>query len=219
VLRPLVVLCALSSAAAADPALSWSEFDASAPSSIALAPWTKTADVEACPPDFDASALLARCVSPACFGGRLDRSTRVAMVVTDPAGSGHFEAVGIAVGTPRAPRFACLLASTVGWRALSAADQAHSLSPLPWLADLDGDGFVEVIVWQRLPWGSSEYANGLAPAIYSGASLVRADARGRSLATRVARAYRTGAASRDIDADDAAAFRALAAALSHWGTR
>jgi hypothetical protein len=113
--------------------------------------------------------------------------------IEGPDGSGHFVSITLAVGG----RQTCFGGSTVGWRALG--DAAASLAPLPWLADVDGDGDAELVVWSRLPFGDSEYTNGLLPIVYvlDGARLVRRDDRARALRRRVAAAYQQ-LASRDV---------------------
>ncbi|MCE9579128.1 MAG: hypothetical protein K8W52_38755 [Deltaproteobacteria bacterium] len=204
-------------AAAACP-LGWDEFALAATPTIALQPMVPgQAMPEECPWDFDPSVALAHGCAD-CVSGTIAPGRRAVLAIAGPAGSGHFASLGLVVDGPQ-PRFACLLASTVGWRYL--APVAHRLSPLPWLADLDGDHLVELIAWQRLPWGNDEVSNALAPVVYalSGDTLVRRDDRGRALASKVGDAYAALAALPD-DADaprPKACFLAVEDALRHWG--
>ncbi|MCA9676024.1 MAG: hypothetical protein KC464_13380, partial [Myxococcales bacterium] len=170
---------------------------------------------------FDPVALLGPggCVAPDCEAGELAPGVRAALQIEGPAGSGRFEALGLAIaGAP--PRFVCTTGSTVGWRHLASV--ATQLAPLSWLDDLDGDGAAEVIVWDRLPWGSSEADNGLVPTAYAldGDRLVRRNDRAASAAARVAAAYRALAGSPLSDRGElVACYDALARALDGWGTR
>jgi hypothetical protein len=207
-------------AAAAPPAdacpLRWAELGG--PEALALAPWpVERRPDEWCPEGFDPAALLAPggCAEPDCTTGVMGGGRRVALAIEGPAGSGRFAALGLAVeGAP--PRGSCALASTVAWRHLHRV--ADLLAPLPWLADVDGDGAAELIVWQRLPWGDSEMENGLVPVVYAleGDRLLRRDRRGAALAARVAAAYRKLAAVADRR-EPLACYRALADALERWG--
>lgn len=163
-------------------------------------------------PQMDVAALLAPggCTAPACISATIDgRAT--AFVMEGPAGSGRFAALGLAVaGSP--PRYACATASTVGWRHLVSV--ANQLAPLPWYADVSGDGRFELVVWQRLPWGSSEADNGLVPIVYAleGDALVRRDPLGTKLAAKVAAAYRSVPT---LDQDPCAVV--MGTMLEHWG--
>lgn len=199
---------------AMDPAcpLGWDELAEAAPPTIALTATLPDGDAgDACPGDFGAAA---RAGCPDCVVGRMggDRAT---LQIDGPAGSGRFYNLGLVVDGPR-PMYACVMASTVAWRHL--VEVADRLAPLPWLADLDGDGDAELITWHRLPWGGSEFANALVPVVYvrAGDVLVRRDDRGRALATRVADAYRALAA-RGTPGPEPACQRAITTALDAWG--
>ncbi len=171
-----------------DPAcpLDWSELLANAPPSIRLHD-DEHADCPAepiCDPWDDADDWCERAVM---HGGR------TAFVHgRGPGGSGHFVQLALAIDDTT-PHYACLDGSTVGWRALLG--HARSLAPLPWIGDVDGDGEAELVLWQRLPWGSAEVTNALYPVPYalSGNLLVRRDDRGAALRARVAAAYRDAA--------------------------
>ncbi|MCB9731155.1 MAG: hypothetical protein H6745_00820 [Deltaproteobacteria bacterium] len=151
---PLASACAPRVAPAAAEVgceLGWDELAAAAPRELPLTPWRPGAPLpDPCPPDLDVAALLAAppgddAVRADVGGGRL-----ATLVADGPGGSGRFWGVVVAVpGDP--PRVACALASTAGFRHL--LDRAAPLTPLPWLADLDGDGAAEVILWHRLPLG------------------------------------------------------------------
>ena len=170
--------------------LSWDELDA--PARIPLLPWG-TALPDDCP-EFDAAQLLAAggCTAPDCIAATLD-GRPIAFVMEGPAGSGRFSSLALAVGGT-SPRFACVTASTVGWRHLVAV--ADQLAPLPWFADISSDGRPELVAWQRLPWGNSEIDNGMVPIVYAieGDALVRHDELGIAVGKKVAAAYRTLAA-------------------------
>lgn len=187
--------------------LSWDELYA--PARIPLLPWG-TALPDDCP-DFDAAQLLASggCTDPDCIAATLDGRPS-AFVMEGPAGSGRFASLALAIGDT-APRFACVTASTVGWRHLYAV--ANQLAPLPWFADISGDGRPELVAWQRLPWGNSEIDNGMVPIVYAveGDALVRHDELGIALARKVAAAYRTLAARPDASA----CYSVLASVLDH----
>lgn len=148
-------------------------------------------------PDFDATLLLAPggCVAPDCISTTLDGQP-TAFVMEGPAGSGRFASLALAVGG-KTTRFACIGASTVGWRHLY--NVAEQLAPLPWFDDVDSDGRSELVAWQRLPWGNSEYDNGMVPIVYAleGETLVRHDELGVALRKKVAGAYRTLASRPD----------------------
>lgn len=197
-----------------DPAcpLAGDELEAAAPSVIALAAWPPGELPDGCPEGFDAARVLAAggCALPGCEAGTMRGATRAALAIEGPDGSGHFAELGLALpGSPS--RFACLQASTVGVRALEVG--WHELAPLPWLADVDGDGAAELVVWQRLPWGDAEVTNALFPIVYvlDGDRLVRRDDRARALRRRVAAVYDRAAAA--TSEGDAACFRAVAHAL------
>lgn len=189
--------------------LHWDELVA--PTSIPLVAATTAPDGDECPA-MDVSALLAPggCIAPDCIRATIDgRAT--AFVMEGPAGSGRFASLGLAVADSP-PRYACALASTVGWRHLASV--GNQLAPLPWYADVNGDGRIELVVWQRLPWGNSEADNGLVPIVYAleGDALVRRDPLGQMLAMKVAAAYRS---LPTLDQDVCATV--VATALEHWG--
>jgi len=208
--------------------LSWEELATWEPAKIPLRTWSSAAaaDDDLCPDGFDARAVLAKggCKAPDCLRADLGHGRRGALVVAGPGGSGRYWQLGLALDGP-VPSFACTNGSTVGWRHLYRV--ADMLAPLPWLDDVDGDHRPEVIVWVRLPWGNSEYENGMVPAIYrlEGGALVRHDELGVPLARRVAAAYRRlsalAAADRDAPDDDihpheTACYDAIARALDRW---
>lgn len=192
-----------------------------APARLALARWPSAGTLpDACPESFDPARLLAdpaACAAPDCVRAALGPGVAAALAIEGPGGSGRFSALGLAVADRAGVRFACITASTVGWQHLVRV--ADRLAPLPWLADLDGDGAAELIVWQRLPWGQSEASNGLVPAIYQleDGALVRHDSKGISLARRIATAYRA------LDGDrksmgPGACYETIAGALDRWGS-
>ncbi len=118
-----------------------------------------------------------------------------AMVYAEgPSGSGRFWTltVGLAAKPGRKPdRGFCLETSTAGWRTL----QSYKRTPLPWLADLDADGWAELLIWDSFPLsdGSSMAEYALVAWVY------RPDAEGaftidwglsRKMAAELAEAYR-----------------------------
>jgi hypothetical protein len=197
--------------------LDWRDLAESSPARIALEAWPPKEVPEDCPSDFDPRALLAPggCALPDCQEGRMAGGKRAVLRIDGPNGSGHFFWLGLAVDG-RTPRFACMQASTVAWRLLHPV--ARKISPLPWLADVDGDRSAELVAWQRLPWGQSEVENGLAPTVYQldGDTLVRRDAVGGGLAARVAAAYRELAGMGEEDGFPAC-YQAMAEVLDRWG--
>jgi hypothetical protein len=199
-----------------DCPLGWEELAAIAPPEIPLRPWPSPSLPDHCPAGFDPPALLApgACVLPDCQDGRLGRGQRVALHIDGPAGSGRFVSLGLAVAGP-VPRFACLFASTVGWRHVHRVSRI--MGTLPWLADVGGDADLELVTWQRLPWGNSEADNGLVPAVYvlDGPRLVRRDGVGAAVAARAAAAYRALVAIAEPD-DPVECYGAVADALEHW---
>lgn len=188
--------------------LRWDEL--AAPGTIPLVAGTTPLGDEC--PEMDVAALLAPggCKTPGCTTATIDgRAT--AFVIDGPAGSGRFASLGLAVADS-SPRYACVTASTVGFRHLGTA--TSQLAPLPWYEDVNGDGRVELVAWQRLPWGDSEADNGLVPIVYAleGDALVRRDPLGANLAAKVAAAYRSVPT---LDQDLCAVV--MAEALEHWG--
>lgn len=198
--------------------LAWDELDAAAPARIELRPIPAagTALPDDCPADFDpAAGWRASC--PDCARGELAPGRLATLEVEGPAGSGRFARLGLVVGGPR-PGYACVAASTVGWRHLYRV--AELLAPLPWLADVgDDDATVELVAWQRLPFGGSEAEVALVPVVYEldGDALVRRDDHGRALAARVGAAYVRLADIADPGAD-VACYRVVARALAGWAT-
>lgn len=185
---------------------------------IPLTAWPSSAPLsDNCPSDFDPQLALtdAGCAAVDCLRGEVAPGVSAALVIEGPAGSGRFAPLGLAVFDGKTTRFACEMASTVGMRHLY--DASDVLGPLPWLADLDGDGAAELVVWTRLSWGGSESEEGLVPAVYSvdGAKLVRRDARGAALAHRVADAYRWLLVRPGAVPDPC--YAAMAKALDGWG--
>jgi len=134
------------------------------------------------------------------------------LTLDGPGGSGRFWALDFSVGTGDHERYACIQASTVGFRMIN--DAAKPLAPLPWLEDIDQDGTAELIVWDRLPWGQSEVENALFPVVYvlDGDALVRRDDRARVLFDRVAAVYRARAKMKQQD-DPTGCLNAVAAFL------
>jgi hypothetical protein len=165
-------------------ALRWTELDAAAPKIIELAPANGQLTDE-CADGFDPKTPSCADGNDECIEADMRGGQHATLSVSGPAGSGHFASLGLAVDN----RFVCLTASTVGWRYLFPV--GTKLAPLPWLADVDGDGDAELVVWQRLPWGDAEVTNGLVPVVYSldGDRLVRQDDRARALRVKVADAY------------------------------
>jgi len=165
--------------------LRWDELAEAAPAVIPLAtPGGELPDD--CPPDFDPAA--AGCAQGAdCDVGELHGRAHAVLARIGPVGSGRFVSLGLAVGSSH--RYACMTASTVGWRYL--AQVGEMLAPLPWLADIDGDGEAELVLWHRLPWGDAEVTNALMPVVYvlDGDRLVRRDDRSHELRAKVGAAY------------------------------
>jgi hypothetical protein len=146
-----------------------------------------------------------------CTIGTMRGGGHVAVQTFGPEGSGRYWSVGIALDSPAHPS-ACVEASTVGFRLLSPV--AQMVAPMPWFADVDGNGEREVILWQRVPWGDSEITNGLYPVVYAldGEVLVRRDDLATPLRTRIASSYRE-LVRQDPSDDQASCIRAFAFAL------
>jgi hypothetical protein len=200
--------------------LAWDALDDAAPAVLPLAVWPPAALPDDCPEAFDASLLLSdpdACAALSCARAPM-AGLDAALVVDGPVGSGRYSALGLAIADGATIRFVCVTASTVGWRHLH--EVASALAPLPWLADLDGDGSAEMVVWGRLPFGHSEVENGLVPAVYSleRDRLIRRDRAGASVARRVADAYRVLQSGGDPTAPFLC-YAALARALDRWGLR
>lgn len=165
--------------------LRWSELQAAMPPTIDLSANDPLGDE--CVDGFDPSAT---CMPNGedCFRGTMRGGHDATLSVVGPEGSGRFETLGLSIDGKRG---LCLTASTVGWRYLFPV--GDRLAPLPWLADADGDGDAELIVWSRLPWGDSEVANALVPVVYaldpSRDRLVRRDDKAKALRVKVADAY------------------------------
>lgn len=157
--------------------LAWDELTAAAEARIVLG----TAPAEDC---------VVEDMNPRRMAGTMRGGVPARLTIDGPAGSGRFYALDLAVGTGDRERHVCITASTVGWRILDRVGER--LAPLPWLDDVDRDGYVELVVWQRLPFGQSEVDNALFPVVYvlDGDALVRRDDRARALFARVAAAYR-----------------------------
>lgn len=196
--------------------LHWDELHV--PARIPLQPVTANLADDECPVDFDPSRVLAGdCAQPDCMSVTLPHDRRGAFVIDGPNGSGRFWFLGLAVeGAARS--YACISASSVGWRHLGIVG---GLAPLPWFEDLDGDGDREIIAWQRLPWGRgmSERDNAIVPIAYSleGDALVRIDSLASKVAAKVAQAYRTLIANGTTGPEDRACYNAVATALDAWG--
>jgi hypothetical protein len=124
-----------------------------------------------------------------CELGTMRGGTRAAVQSIGPSGSGHYWSVAIVLDRPGHPH-ACFEASTVGFRLLVPV--AGQVPQVQWLADVDGNGERELILWERLPWNDYEVANALYPVVYvlDGTELVRRDDLAVGLRTGVARAYR-----------------------------
>ena len=192
--------------ASTDCPLRWDEVHA--PARIAL----RSAPKENCtaPP----SELLA-CTD--CQRATVASGQRAVFQSTEPGGSGRFSQFTLAVDGP--PRVACGDMSTVGWRHLDRV--SDWLAPLPWFADIDGDGTHEVIAWQRLPWGDAESTNGMIPIVYAveADALVRRDDIAVPIARKVAAAYRALATLRMSEGmtSSMACYRAIATSLDPDG--
>jgi len=81
---------------------------------------------------------------------RPSKGTSFVVHAEGPSGSGRFWTVTVGVLRPHEKnpsRGFCLATSTVGWRTLQRFDG----SPLPWIADRDGDGKPELIIWDSFP--------------------------------------------------------------------
>jgi hypothetical protein len=188
--------------------LRWSELKDAAPPTIALLPANGKLSDE-CAESFDPKRASCAPGDTDCFQATMRGGHKATLSVIGPEGSGRFETLGLSID---GKRFACITASTVGWRYLVPV--ADKLAPLPWLADVDGDKDAELIVWQRLPWGDSEVTNALVPVVYvlDGDRLVRRDDRAKALRVRVADAYHV-LASRNENPEAQACFSAVTAAL------
>jgi hypothetical protein len=139
---------------------------------------------------------------------RPSKSADILIFADGPQGSGQFwnVTIGLAGGNDPAPkRGACLTTSTAGARTLAAEgrralrffDGAASLlvMDLPWIDDLDADGWAEVILWDSFPLtpdaGVAE--QGLAAWVYRFAppSAFEIDwSSSRNVAREIAAAYR-----------------------------
>jgi hypothetical protein len=78
------------------------------------------------------------------------KAGKVMVNADGPSGSGRFwtVTVGLASKTGGTPdRGFCLTTSTMGWRTL----RTYKRTPLPWLADLDANGAVELLIWDSFP--------------------------------------------------------------------
>jgi hypothetical protein len=164
--------------------LRWSELQAAMPPTIDLADSDPLGDE--CVDGFDLKAAACTPNGDDCFQATMRGGHEATLSVVGPEGSGRFETLGLSIDGTRG---LCLTASTVGWRYLFPVGKM--LAPLPWLADADGDGDAELIVWSRLPWGDSEVANALVPVVYALDSerLVRRDDKAKALRVKVADAY------------------------------
>lgn len=165
--------------------LRWNELDDVAPKIIELVPANGRLTDE-CAEGFDPATPSCATDNDECIDATMRGGKTAKLSVSGPAGSGHFASLGLSI---EGKRFTCLMASTVGWRYLFPV--GAKLAPLPWLADVDGDGDAELVLWQRLPWGDAEVTNGLVPVVYSldGDRLVRQDDRAHELRLKVADAY------------------------------
>lgn len=131
-----------------------------------------------------------------------------------PAGSGRYWTirVGLAMRAGARPtRGACLVTNTPGWPALGV----FRGGALRWLEDLDGDGRVELILWESFPLeaDAAPPRQGLVGRVYrvaAGGRLRYAPRLSRALARELAQAYRAPAADADALVLDARA-RAAAA--------
>ncbi|HUS29535.1 MAG TPA: hypothetical protein VMZ53_13575 [Kofleriaceae bacterium] len=188
-------------------ALRWDELRGAAPPTIDLVPASSKL-TDDCPEGFDPVSNIcaegAGCVHATMRGGE-----EATLSIRGPEGSGRFNAVGLSIG---GKRFACITASTVGWRLI--AESGDKLAPLKWLEDVDGDKDAELVIWTRLPWGDSEVANALMPVVYvlDGDRLVRRDDRAKALRVKVAGVYH-GLVNLAPDGEKKACFVALTAAL------
>jgi hypothetical protein len=186
--------------------LAWDELVESAPARIEL---TNALDDECA----EGEAFTAS-EPPDTIRGSMRGGVAAEVVADGPSGSGRFFSVSIAIGAGAKQRHACTMGSTVGWRMLYQV--ADRLAPLPWLADVDGDGPMELVVWHRLPWGGghSEVENALFPVVYvlDRDALVRRDDRARPLFAKVAAAYRERVRIAD-KSDPTECFEAVAAFL------
>jgi len=81
---------------------------------------------------------------------RPSKGTSFAVRAEGASGSGRYWTVTVGVTRPQEKephRGFCLGTSTVGWRTL----QRFGSSPLSWIADRDGDGRPELIIWDSFP--------------------------------------------------------------------
>ena len=82
---------------------------------------------------------------------RTHRNSQLTVETEGPNGSGRFWSLHVTLqdsGQP--PRGACVETSTVGWRTL----QGTIDTPLPFTADADGDGALELVLWSSFAIGS-----------------------------------------------------------------
>ncbi len=85
------------------------------------------------------------------------KSYDLMLVLEGPAGSGRYwhNAVGVVDKKDSAPaRGICFGASTIGWRSL----QGFENRSLPWAEDLNGDGDLELIIWDSFSLNDDEDA-------------------------------------------------------------
>ncbi|MCB9760511.1 MAG: hypothetical protein H6739_11785 [Alphaproteobacteria bacterium] len=73
-----------------------------------------------------------------------------AVSVDGPGGSGRYWSVTVAQSDGLT---GLVLGSTVAWRHLHRVEVPFL--PLPWFEDVDGDGFHELLIWDRVFWGGS----------------------------------------------------------------
>jgi hypothetical protein len=176
-LEPLIISPAASKACP----LRWNELDEVAPPRLPLHAAGTTPDE--CEAQY--ASDFEEC-QDCSHEGKVATGAHATHVVSGPGGTGRFWSWTLSIGE----RFACGMGSTVGWRHLT--DVAEMIAPLQWFADLDGDGKHEVVVWHRVPWGSSELTNGLVPIVYAVTAddLVRRDDLAKPLRAKVAAMYR-----------------------------
>jgi len=202
----------------------WDELELDAPARISLATFNPAAPSDECR-EFDPVEVFkpGACKSGIpipdsqaeldCEIAPMRGGANVAVQTIGPEGSGRYWSVGIAIDGPNHP-FACLTASTVGFRQVFSVGKL--IAPIQWFADLDKNGDRELILWHRLPWGSAEIENGMYPVAYvlDGTELVRRDDLAVATRARLAHAYRA-LLHREPKHSDAKCLHAVATALEH----
>jgi hypothetical protein len=178
-----------------------------APEAVVLAP--HDVDLDECGPSGELLAWLraprGRANGVDVVYGRLGRAPVIASV-SGPGGSGRYWTVHLV----QTEGHACVLGTTLAWRGLFPAVEVmkrQGLLPLPSLADVDGDGELELIQFRSVPRYEDDSIGSLAlPALHwTGDRWVPDLPASRVLAAKLAEVYASLA--------DAASFQQVIHAL------